>query len=216
MQPAGLDIAALTKQEELRLVQSLFFANTPEAPRVVVFCGVGRGTGCSRVCVRVSETLAAHSEGSICVVDASLTPVLHDHFRIENICGWSEALAAADPTPRFVQRIMPFDLWLLPRGRLSDDLPLAVKRERVRRRLADLRGQFKYVVIDAPPANLFPDTAWLAALADGVVLVVEAHVTRRETARRARDDLTAAGGRLLGTVLNKRTFPVPDALYRRC
>jgi len=49
---------------------------------------------------------------------------------------------------------------------------------------------------------------------DGVVLVLEANVTRRVAALSAKESLEAAGVRLLGTVLNNRTFPIPDKLYR--
>jgi Mrp family chromosome partitioning ATPase len=52
-------------------------------------------------------------------------------------------------------------------------------------------------------------------LADGVVLVLEANSTRRVTAKKAKQALEAANVRILGTVLNNRTFPIPEGLYRR-
>jgi Mrp family chromosome partitioning ATPase len=55
----------------------------------------------------------------------------------------------------------------------------------------------------------------IGRLADGVVLVIEAHATRREAARKVKESLEAANVRLLGAVLNKRTFPIPEVLYNR-
>jgi Mrp family chromosome partitioning ATPase len=55
----------------------------------------------------------------------------------------------------------------------------------------------------------------LSRWTDGVVLVVEANATRRDAARRVKEILDAAGVSLLGVVLNNRTFPVPEAIYRR-
>jgi protein-tyrosine kinase len=52
-------------------------------------------------------------------------------------------------------------------------------------------------------------------MADGVILILEAHATRRESARRAKESLQAAGVKILGAVLNKRTYPIPEALYKR-
>jgi Mrp family chromosome partitioning ATPase len=52
-------------------------------------------------------------------------------------------------------------------------------------------------------------------LADGVVLVIEAHATRREAARKAKETIEASNIKLLGAVFNKRTFPIPEALYNR-
>jgi Mrp family chromosome partitioning ATPase len=46
-------------------------------------------------------------------------------------------------------------------------------------------------------------------------LVIEANSTRRETTRKAKESLEAANVRLLGAVLNKRTFPIPEVFYRK-
>jgi protein-tyrosine kinase len=46
------------------------------------------------------------------------------------------------------------------------------------------------------------------------VLVLEANSTRRVAARKAKQALEAANVRVLGTVLNNRTFPIPEKIYR--
>jgi Mrp family chromosome partitioning ATPase len=55
----------------------------------------------------------------------------------------------------------------------------------------------------------------LSRWTDGVVLVLEANATRRDAARRVKEILDAANVSVLGVVLNNRTFPIPDVLYRR-
>jgi Mrp family chromosome partitioning ATPase len=47
-----------------------------------------------------------------------------------------------------------------------------------------------------------------------VVLVLEAHSTRRSAARKAKLALEAANVLVLGTVFNNRKFPIPETLYR--
>jgi Mrp family chromosome partitioning ATPase len=46
------------------------------------------------------------------------------------------------------------------------------------------------------------------------VLVLEANSTRRVAARKAKQALEASSVRVLGTVLNNRTFPIPEKIYR--
>jgi Mrp family chromosome partitioning ATPase len=46
------------------------------------------------------------------------------------------------------------------------------------------------------------------------VLIVEANRSRRETVRRAKGQLETAHVRILGAVLDQRTFPIPEKLYR--
>jgi len=79
----------------------------------------------------------------------------------------------------------------------------------------ELRSEFDYVLVDVPPIIQYADATLLGQLADGIVLILEANSTRRETMRKAKESLEAASLRLLGAVLNKRTFPIPEFLYRK-
>jgi Mrp family chromosome partitioning ATPase len=81
-------------------------------------------------------------------------------------------------------------------------------------RIDDLRSEFAYVLIDAPPLNSYADAVALAQATDGIVLILEANSTRRESALKITEQLQAAGVSVLGAVLNKRTFPIPKILYR--
>jgi Mrp family chromosome partitioning ATPase len=85
----------------------------------------------------------------------------------------------------------------------------------MRLRLAELRQYFEYVLIDAPALTLGSDGIVLARAAEGVVLVLKANASRREAARKAVQDLQNAGARILGAVLNQRTFPIPQAIYTK-
>jgi Mrp family chromosome partitioning ATPase len=79
----------------------------------------------------------------------------------------------------------------------------------------DLRDEFAYVVISAPPVGLYGDAAFLGQMADGVVLMLEANSTRRVAARKAKQKLEAANVQVLGTVLNNRTLLIPEKIYHR-
>jgi hypothetical protein len=81
--------------------------------------------------------------------------------------------------------------------------------------LAELRNEFEYAVIQGPVAGLSSEAALLGQLADGIILVLGAHSTRRATARKIKETLEAAQSRILGTVLSERRFPVPEGIYRR-
>lgn len=55
----------------------------------------------------------------------------------------------------------------------------------------------------------------LGKLADGVVMVVQAEKTRAPVVQQALEHLTEFGGKVLGTVLNKRRYYIPKFLYGR-
>ena len=72
-----------------------------------------------------------------------------------------------------------------------------------------LRAQYHYVLIDCSPINETQDAVRLASLVDGIVLVVEANRTKKDQILYAERSIENAKGRVLGHVLNKRTYAIP-------
>jgi Mrp family chromosome partitioning ATPase len=84
------------------------------------------------------------------------------------------------------------------------------------RALLDQVGDaYDWIVMDGPPVLFASDAAALGAVADGVVLVVEAGRTKKPVLTRAVDLLRKAGARVLGSVLNRRRLEIPEFIYRR-
>jgi capsular exopolysaccharide synthesis family protein len=65
-----------------------------------------------------------------------------------------------------------------------------------------LKGNFKHVIIDSPPAISFTDAAILSTLVDGVVLVAMAGKSSIHLMRRFKQRLANIGARIYGVVLN--------------
>jgi capsular exopolysaccharide synthesis family protein len=210
------DVAAFSHEERMKLVQRLFILPGSDAPRMVVFCSVESGDGSSWVCARISETLASQVKASVCVVDANLrTPFLHEHFRAENLHGLADAVLGSGPMRNYAHQVNGGNLWLITCGSKTTDPHTLLASDRLHSCLTELRAEFDYVLLDGPPVNLYADATLLGKLAEGVVLVLQANSTRREAAMKARRSLELATVRLWGAVLNKRTFPIPEFLYRR-
>jgi capsular exopolysaccharide synthesis family protein len=68
--------------------------------------------------------------------------------------------------------------------------------------VAQLRNQFKFIVIDSPPVLVATDPVILSVAVDGVLLVVRSGKTPKEAFVRARDLLASVKCRTLGVVLN--------------
>ena len=81
--------------------------------------------------------------------------------------------------------------------------------------IAGPNGEYDWIVMDGPPVLFASDAAALGAIADGVVIVVEAGRTKKPVLSRAVDLLRKAGARILGSVLNRRRLEIPEFIYRR-
>lgn len=81
--------------------------------------------------------------------------------------------------------------------------------------LQTLRHMYDYVLVDCPSIKESGDAAYLASAVDGVVLVVSAENTRKEQVRNALNTIEMSEANILGCVLNKRRYPIPNWIYRR-
>lgn len=206
---------AIAREEELKLVQRIFLAQE-NSPQMVLFSGFERDTGCASICIRSGEILAAQSEGSVCLVDMGLrVPSLHEYCGVQNDRGLAEAVSESAPIRDFAHQLSPANLWMIPSGHGAPQLNFAKVADQLRARMEELRGAFSYVVIHSGSLWLNADAMLMSKWTDGVVLILEAHSTRRDTARRIKESLAVANARVLGVVLNNRTYPIPETLYSR-
>lgn len=74
---------------------------------------------------------------------------------------------------------------------------------------------YDFVVVDMPPLHEDSRTEVLSRIADGVILVIEAERERWQVIHRAKEILEEAESTILGVVLNKRRFYIPELLYKR-
>ncbi|HTZ75256.1 MAG TPA: CpsD/CapB family tyrosine-protein kinase [Candidatus Aquilonibacter sp.] len=203
--------------EIAKLVQRVFvLPGAGKAPGAAAFCAVEAGAGCSWICAQSSEALAAQAPASVCVIDANLRgPSLHEYFQLEIENGFSEAMKDSRPVSDFAKRVGKSNLWVMTAGAAERDLNQVFNPARLHARFSELRAQFDYLLIDTPAAGLFSDGVLLAQMTDGVILVIGSNSTRRESAKIVKDNFDAARVSVLGVVMNRRTFPMPEALYRR-
>lgn len=77
-----------------------------------------------------------------------------------------------------------------------------------------LRSHYDLIVI--PSAHMLEDvlSASLSRLADGAILVVEAERTRAPVVLQLKEAVQHGGGKIIGSILNKRRYYIPHWVYR--
>jgi Mrp family chromosome partitioning ATPase len=199
----------------LKLVSALLTMPDVQNARALAFCAVETGNGCTWMCSRTAETLAEQTSGAVCLVDCNFqSPSLHEVFGITNHGnGLGNAIGLPGRARELVTRVSK-NLGVMTSGSPASR-PALINVAAVRATVAELTSIFDYVLLDLPAVNTGSDAIQLAQLSDAAILVVEAHSTNRNSAQAAERALRNAGVRLLGAVLNRRTFPVPNYLYKR-
>jgi hypothetical protein len=196
--------------EQIRgLVRQIFFTSVARPPRQVVFSSVENETDVRAICRRVGEALTLEVSGNIAVVGGypRLVPEEEEPQpapeRVTGKGGMSLRQGAAR---------LRGNLWLVPSEVNGGE---AVSTASLHSLMSDLRREFEFSIVEAPPAAESNSAAAMAQSADGVILVLSAHHTRRPAARKTKQILEAAQARILGIVLSDRVFPIPERIYRR-
>jgi Mrp family chromosome partitioning ATPase len=204
------------REEAQKLVQFLFLNSDKVAPKAVVFAAVDASVGCSWLSAVTAKVLASSVSGSVCLVEGNLrSPSLARELGVDGERGLVDSLRQDGSIREFTKQIGVDRVWFLPSGAAVQDSMTLLNSDRMKERAGELRREFDYVVMDAPPMNVFADGMVLGRLADGLVLVLEANSTRREAALRVTESLRTTKIPILGAVLNNRTFPIPKAVYKR-
>jgi hypothetical protein len=191
--------------EQIRgLVRRVFFASGARFPKQVAFSAMGAGIDVANLCEQAGWALALETNADVAVV------------REENSVpeGNTPHLPAMRGTIKSCSTQTAINLWRVPascRHKCSQEPGTGKSWLSF---LAQLRNEFEYAVIQAPVAGTSSEAALLGQFADGIILVLEAHRTRRAAARTIKKTLQSAQCRILGTVLSERTFPVPERIYR--
>jgi len=187
---------------------SLEVALTERAPRVVMLLAPQGGEGTSTVAAQFALALASDSRLRVLLVDAHVRrPAYGPHGAPLARRGHGAEREGPDGAPVRGLSLMP-----LPEGRGAES---RLSSGALRDALDAVGAGFDWIVIDGPPALESPDAAPLGAVADGIVVVVQAGRTKRPVLARSVDLLRRAGGRVLGTVLNRRRLEIPGFIYRR-
>jgi capsular exopolysaccharide synthesis family protein len=199
---------------------NVFYSVDQAAPRAVIVTASRRRDGATQVALALAMIGAETShERRIALVDFNLrNPAIADVLELGSGPGLTEVLDGRLPLEgamRGVQLPNGNVLHVLTAGAETEQ-PLALAKSRQAQAvITRLKERYDHTIIDVTTPNVHPDPQVVGAQVDGALLVTNAGQTPRETVAEAKRRLELAGVRCLGVVLNQRSDPIPDFLYRR-
>lgn len=201
--------------EAYRMLRTnLQFAAVEHPLRTLLVTSSAPNEGKSHTTANLAVALAQVGQRVI-LVDSDLhRPRLHKLFGRPNAAGLSTALLAEHPTADGL--LQPTDdprLRLLTAGPVPPNPTELLGSARMRELLAALALEADIVLLDSPPVLILADALVLSALADGVLLVVQAWHTRRRNAKQAVDTLRTVKASLVGALINRVPTRGADGYY---
>jgi Mrp family chromosome partitioning ATPase len=153
----------------------------------IAFTSANSGEGVSYVSHQISSQLALSGSGSALYLSSA------------DVCNqsWMRGPKYFDASPK------------------DQEVPSRTSWEDWRGKVTRLRALHQYSIIDCPALSASSDVLSLAPHVDGVVVVVAANETHKSQIANVERQVRMVNGKILGYVLNKRKYMVPDWLYKR-
>jgi succinoglycan biosynthesis transport protein ExoP len=172
-------------------------------PKVVLITSALPAEGKSTVAMLLAASSASSGKKTV-LLDCDLRQqATSEVFRTTRRLGLSELLRGTAELMDVITEDPATKTYVIPAGCMVPNAADLLMSQRMRDLIAELRGEFDYIVMDASPLLPVVDALALATVADKVLVIVEWGQTSRATITEAFKILRPEAHRIAGVVLNK-------------
>ena len=183
---------------------SLLLSSPDHPPRYMAVTSPNPSEGKSTICLNLAIVLAQQGK-KVLVIDADLRkPRIHKSFKLPNTMGLSNFLSGNAGPENLIQKSDIPGLDFITSGPIPPNPSELIDSPLIQELLHHLSENLGYdhVLFDSPPALQVADSVILASKIDGIVLVVSAGETPRESLTMAVNRLAQSHGHVFGCILN--------------
>lgn len=183
------------------LRSNIEYSSFDDEYRVIVITSSVPGEGKSTTAGNLALSLA-QSGNRVLLVDCDMRkPSIHKKFKISNIAGTAELLLRKKGFMEVAQEHNE-NLTIITAGKIPPNPSEMLASRAMAAFIEEMKEDFKYIILDTPPLQAVTDAQVLSTKADGVLLVVRAGKTKKETVLNSVDLIKKVQGKVIGTVLN--------------
>lgn len=181
---------------------SVLLSSVDRPPKTILITSGQPGEGKTTTVVNTAISLAQLG-AKVLIVDCDLRkPAVHKVLGLGNQRGLTTLFSSGTPIERVIQKLSIANVSVLPSGPIPPNPSEMISSAKMKRMLSALEEIYDHIIIDSPPLLRVTDPVILSTLVDGVILVVHGGKSTREVVRRTRQELSLAGARIFGVVLN--------------
>ncbi len=172
-------------------------------PKVILITSALPGEGKSAAAMLLAASSASSGKRTA-LLDCDLRrQSTSEAFRNKRQPGLSELLRGTAELMDVITKDPVTKIYMIPAGSMVPNAPDLLMSQRMRDLIAELRGEFDYIVMDTSPLLPVVDALALATVADKILLIVEWGQTSRASISEAFKVLRPEAHRVAGIVLNK-------------
>ena len=181
--------------------------NMSDPPKTIMVTSATPGEGKTFVAANLAAGIAHDLHFHALLVDCDLrNPSLSHWFGLQNGNGLSDYLVGRGQLSELLMKTEMEKLSLLTGGSAQEKPAELIGSRKMEALVNELKSRYndRYIIFDATPLLATTEPELLARLVDGILIVVRANVTPRETIKQAITSLDPK--KILGFVLNNVEF----------
>jgi exopolysaccharide/PEP-CTERM locus tyrosine autokinase len=198
---------SLASEQFRKLRTQLLRLRLPQSPRTILVTSARAGEGKTLVSANLAAGIAHDFNAYALLVDSDLrSPSLGSWFGISNGFGLSDYLVGKKEIPELLFKTEIERLRILLGGTLQENPTELIGSARMESLVPELRSRYsdRYIIFDSTPLLATSEPEILSKMVDGILVVVRAGETARETVKQAIASLPKE--KILGMVLNDIQF----------
>ena len=190
--------------EAFRTVRTnISFSDVDNEIQTILFTSTKQNEGKSTVIANVAYSFSKLENCKVLLMDLDLrNPTVHKMFGVSNTYGLMDNLKHDRPLEKCIHKIEE-NIHVLPTGAIPPNPTEILSSKKMAKFLEDIKSQYDYIFIDAPPVGVVSDATIISSNVDGVMYVVGAKETDLSHAQVAIENLKKADANIIGSVLNK-------------
>ena len=201
------DPGSVASEQFRKLRTQLLRLRTANPPRTILVTSATVGEGKTFVAANLAAGIAHDFQAYSLLVDCDLrNPSLGKWLGIHNGYGLSDYLVGKKEIPDLLIKTEVERLKVLLGGTLQDNPTELIGSDRMEALIRELKERYsdRYIIFDSTPLLATSEPEVLSKLVDGIIVVVRAGLTPRETVKQAISTLDK--DKILGVVLNDLQF----------
>ena len=182
---------------------NLQFLKVEGNPRSFVFTSAGPSEGKSTTAANLAIAIA-QAGSTVCLVDGDLRkPSVADLMGVEGAVGVTDILIGRVTLAEALQGWGQPNLVVLPAGHRPPNPSELLGSQEMGDLISNLKAQFDYVIVDAPPVLVVTDAALIAKDVGGALMVTAVGEARKDALGDALGTMERIDARVLGIVMTK-------------
>ena len=202
------------EDEMLRLCHNINNLLPDLQGKVIQFISSNIGEGSSTMAREYGIVTSLKLGLSVLLLEANFQSDQASFSGIEYNGGWDEVIRDGRSIKEVLYQVGKSRLYISPLSMKRGSMATIFHSSRIEEFFKILKKKFDYILVDSSPVNETNDCIELSHKVDGVIIVVEAEKTRWQVASSVKDKIQERGGNILGVILNKKKYYIPQFIYK--